>query len=161
MQDLLDSLRLNKALQDFYCSYAATLDERSLSQWPSYFTDQGLYLLTNRTNHIEQLPVYNIYCEGKGMLTNRAIGIEKAVWFRDRQQRRMISNIRLCSQQGQLIEAKANFFVMESRQGQPSHLLVCGESYDSFMYQQDTLLLTRRLCVIDAEILPDSIIYPL
>jgi 3-phenylpropionate/cinnamic acid dioxygenase small subunit len=161
MQDLINALLLDKALDDFYTSYAATIDEQNLTKWPGYFTEQGSYLLTNRYNFMDNMPVYNIFCEGQGMLTDRATGIEKAVWFRERQQRRLISNIRLVSLDGNIVNAQANFFVMESRQGLPSQLLVCGESYDSFVYQHNSLLLHRRLCVIDAEILPDSIIYPL
>ncbi|MCF2907078.1 hypothetical protein L1285_01805 [Pseudoalteromonas sp. DL2-H2.2] len=162
MEEMLKTLLLERSVREFYQRYHAQLDQQMLTQWPDFFTEDASYLVTNRANFEEGMLVYNVFCEGKKMLIDRALGLQKAVWFRDRLQRRFAGSIEITHQSEHALEVVSSFMVTESRQGEPSTLLLTSESQDSLSIAPDgTLQFSKRLCIIDAEVLPDSIIYPI
>lgn len=98
------------------------------------------------------------------MLRDRAAAIEKTVVYRRRFQRRMLSGIRLKTFDGlnsNGIEACASFAIFESVGDAPSQLLVCGRTIDTIVREEEALKFKQRLCVIDARIMPDSLVYPI
>jgi hypothetical protein len=44
---------------------------------------------------------------------------------------------------------------------EPSNLLVCGRSADVIVRQGSELKFKDRLCVVDARVMPDSLVFPL
>ena len=57
------------------------------------FTEDAFYLVTSRENADRDLPVGLIYCEGQGMIRDRAFALEKTAMFAPRYLRHIIGNL--------------------------------------------------------------------
>jgi len=67
----LRELRLE--IEEFNAEYAAVLDAGRVQDWPQFFTEDAIYRITGRENADAGLPVGLVYCEGMGMLGDRAL----------------------------------------------------------------------------------------
>lgn len=145
-----------------YTEYCEALDDGDIGRWPGFFTEQGHYRITTRENLERGLPLCFVLCEGGGMLRDRAAALGRTVFHRPRAQRRMVSGVRLKSfDEGAGIEARATFALYESVGDAPSQLLACGRSLDRVVREHGVLKFRERLCVIDARVMPDSLVFPL
>ncbi|MFP5512829.1 MAG: aromatic-ring-hydroxylating dioxygenase subunit beta, partial [Alphaproteobacteria bacterium] len=79
-----EQLLLRAEIDDFNAAYAGALDDGRLQDWPGFFTDDAFYLITSRENHDAGLPVGLVYCEGAGMIRDRAFAIGKTAMFAPR-----------------------------------------------------------------------------
>src|SRR5207237_2246312 len=61
--------------------YAYTLDAGRLAQWPTFFTERGLYRITTRQNHERGYPLSIMLCDNRNMLYDRVEATEKANIF--------------------------------------------------------------------------------
>lgn len=148
-----------------YAMYAETLDDGDIGRWPRFFADERpLYRITTRENLERGMDLCFVLCEGQAMLRDRAIALVKTVMHRRRFQRRIVSGIRLLAFDGldeNGIEARASFALFEAVGDDPSTLLVCGRSSDVIVRQGSELKFKERLCVIDARVVPDSLVFPI
>jgi 3-phenylpropionate/cinnamic acid dioxygenase small subunit len=147
-----------------YTHYGEVLDDADIARWPGFFVDASSYRITTRENLERDLPLCFVWCEGQAMLRDRAAALQHTVVFRRRFQRRVISGVRLKTWQGldgDGIEACASFLVYESLGDAPSQLLACGRSQDVIVREGDALKFKHRLCVIDARVMPDSLVFPI
>jgi 3-phenylpropionate/cinnamic acid dioxygenase small subunit len=148
-----------------YTLYAEALDDGELARWPSFFADEDArYRITTRDNLEQGMELCLAVCDGQSMLRDRATALQKTVMHRRRFQRRMMSGVRLLSTDrldGKGIEVRATFAVFEAMGDDPSKLLACGRSTDIIVRQNGALRFKDRLCVVDARVMPDSLIYPI
>jgi 3-phenylpropionate/cinnamic acid dioxygenase small subunit len=148
-----------------YTLYAEALDDGDVARWPSFFADEApLYRITSRDNIERGMALCFVLCEGQAMLRDRAIALQKTVMHRRRIQRRMMSGIRLLSHDGldgAGVQVRATFAVFEAMGDDPSTLLACGRSTDVVVRQGGELKFKDRLCVVDARVMPDSIVFPI
>lgn len=155
---------LTADVESLYANYCEALDDAQIGRWPSFFADKCLYRITTRENIERGMPLCFVLCEGQAMLRDRAAAIEKTVVYRRRFQRRMLSGLRLKTTDdlnSNGIEACASFAIFESVADAPSQLLVCGRTTDIIVREGGTLKFKQRLCVIDARIMPDSLVFPI
>ena len=89
----LAALLLHHEIEQFNARYAAALDDQRLQDWVEMFADDAFYLVTSRENADQRLPVGLIYCEGKGMIRDRAFALEKTAMFAPRYLRHIIGNL--------------------------------------------------------------------
>lgn len=159
MRDLAADVEL------LYADYCDTLDVGAIARWPNFFTEDSLYRLTTREN-LERggWPLCFVLCEGHAMLRDRAVALESMLFYRPRQQRRIVSGIRLSTfegLEGDGVECSASFLVCESVGDEPTRLLASGRSLDRVVRIQGELKFKQRLCVVDARLMPDSLIFPI
>ena len=89
----LAALLLHHEIDQFNARYAAALDDQRLQDWVELFADDAFYLVTSRENADHGLPVGLIYCEGRGMIRDRAFALEKTAMFAPRYLRHIIGNL--------------------------------------------------------------------
>ena len=107
------ALLLHHEIDQFNARYAAALDAQRLTEWTEMFTEDAFYLVTSRENADRGMPVGLIYCEGRGMIRDRAFALEKTAMFAPRYLRHIIGNLvvlgeereRRCSGAGELCRA--------------------------------------------------------
>lgn len=151
-------------VEALYTDYCEALDDADIARWPGFFASGCSYRITTREHMDRDLPLCLVLCEGHAMLRDRAAALERSVFHRPRVQRRLIGGVRLKTFEGldaDGVEAAASFFLYESVGDAPSQLLACGRSHDSIVRESGALKFKRRLCVIDARVMPDSLVYPL
>lgn len=155
----LRDLRLE--IEDFNAEYAAILDAGRVAEWPDFFTEDAIYRITGRENWDGNLPVGLVYCEGMGMLRDRALAIARTTMFAPRYLLHQISNTRVLSVDASgPIAAEANYALYETLVDERTTLQQVGRYHDKFARDGGRLRLKERHCVYDSVIIDTALIYP-
>jgi len=154
-------LRLD--IEAFHAAYCHVLDEGDLAQWPDFFTEDCFYSVTARENFDADLPVGLIYCEGKGMLQDRAFAIMNTAMFAPRYLRHFVTNTRIIHTNSDgSIEAQSNYILLETLHDNPKGSIHQAGAYRDVFVQtpEDGLLLRQRICVYDNLLVPNALVLP-
>jgi 3-phenylpropionate/cinnamic acid dioxygenase small subunit len=155
----LRELRLEIA--EFNAEYAAVLDAGRVQDWPAFFTEDAVYRITGRENFDADLPVGLVYCEGIGMIRDRALAISRTTMFAPRYLLHHVTNTRvLAVEPSGEISAEANYALFETLVDEKTTLQQVGRYHDRFLRQHGRLKLKARHCVYDSLIIDTALIYP-
>lgn len=150
-------------VEHLYADYCQVLDDGDIGDWPGFFAKDGEYRITTRENLESETPLCLVWCEGQRMLQDRAAALQRTVFYRQRAQRRIVSGIRLKAfegLEGAGLQSGASFVLYETVGDEPAALLASGRFLDTVVRAGDTLKFKRRICVVDARVLPDSLVFP-
>ena len=155
----LRELRLE--IEEFNVEYAAVLDAGRVQDWPQFFTEDAIYRITGRENADAGLPVGLVYCEGIGMMRDRALAISRTTMFAPRYLLHQVTNTRvLALDPSGEISAEANYALFETLVDEKTVLQQVGRYHDRFLRQDGRLKLKARHCVYDSLIIDTALIYP-
>jgi anthranilate 1,2-dioxygenase small subunit len=156
------ALLLHHEIDQFNARYAAALDAQRLTEWTEMFTDDAFYLVTSRENADRGLPVGLIYCEGSGMIRDRAFALEKTAMFAPRYLRHIIGNLVVLGEETNGdIRAQANYVVLQVLFDRPDATLhQVGVYHDVFRRDETGLKLRERRCVYDNLLVPNALCMP-
>jgi len=153
--------RWRSEIEAFNAEYCAALDENRIAEWPAFFTADALYRITARENADADLPVGLVYCEGQGMLRDRALAIEKTAMFAPRYLLHQVTNTRVLAVDASgEISAEANYALFETLVDEKTTLQQVGRYHDRFIRSDGRLKLKARHCVYDTLIIDTALIYP-
>jgi len=85
-------------VEALYYDYAQAIDEE-VERWPDLFTEDARYRVTSRENYDRKLPLAPIYCEGRGMILDRAMAVRQTTVYATRFMRHAITNVRITESQ--------------------------------------------------------------
>ncbi|HET6240341.1 MAG TPA: aromatic-ring-hydroxylating dioxygenase subunit beta [Acetobacteraceae bacterium] len=156
------ALLLHHEIDQFNARYAAALDAQRLTEWTEMFTPDAFYLVTSRENADHNLPVGLIYCEGQGMIRDRAFALENTAMFAPRYLRHIIGNLIVHSEDPNGdIRAQANYVVLQVLFDRPDATLhQVGVYHDIFHRTATGLKLRERRCVYDNLLVPNALCLP-
>ena len=155
----LRELRLE--IEEFNAEYAAVLDAGRVQDWPNFFAEDAIYRITGRENADADLPVGLVYCEGIGMLHDRALAISRTTMFAPRYLLHQVTNTRvLAVDPSGEISAQANYALFETLVDEKTTLQQVGRYHDRFIRHDGRLKLKVRHCVYDSLIIDTALIYP-
>ena len=155
----LRELRLE--IEEFNAEYAAVLDAGRIQDWLNFFAEDAIYRITGRENADAGLPVGLVYCEGIGMLRDRALAISRTTMFAPRYLLHQVTNTRvLAVDPSGEISAEANYSLFETLVDEKTTLQQVGRYHDRFIRQDGRLKLKARDCVYDSLIIDTALIYP-
>src|ERR1700722_14525026 len=145
----LAALLLYHEIDQFNARYAAALDDQRLQDWVEMFADDAFYLVTSRENADQGFPVGLIYCEGRGMIRDRAFALDKTAMFAPRYLRHIIGNLVVHDEDANGdIRAQANYVVLQVLFDRPDATLhQVGVYHDIFHRTATGLKLRERRCV--------------
>ncbi|MBI3784443.1 MAG: aromatic-ring-hydroxylating dioxygenase subunit beta [Deltaproteobacteria bacterium] len=152
---------LRAEIEELYGDYAAALDDGDLDRWPECFTDPCLYKIIPRDNYERGLPLALVLCESRGMLRDRVEALRRSTVFAPRYLRHIIGPLRLVDIAGEVIEAHANYVVLETPLDEPTRVLNTGRYLDKIARFDGRLRLRQRICVFDSLLVPGSLVYPI
>jgi 3-phenylpropionate/cinnamic acid dioxygenase small subunit len=153
-------LDLRARLADLYCAYDNVLNDGEFERWPELFTDPCLYKVMPRENYDEGFPVAVIWCESRGMLSDRVVAVRETALYAPRIVRRMTSAVCVRTTGEDGLRLTANFALFQTMQDQPSEVFLCGRYIDRVVDDDGVLRFAERLCVYDSTIVPASLVYP-
>ena len=158
----LDAMLLRYEIDSFNAQYCAALDAQRLSDWAAMFTDDALYVVLSRENADHGLPVGLIYCEGSGMIRDRAFALEKTAMFAPRYLRHIVGNLIVTGADPDgAIRAQANYVVLQVLYDRPDATLhQVGVYHDVFRRVDGALKLAERRCVYDNLLVPNALCIP-
>jgi anthranilate 1,2-dioxygenase small subunit len=156
-----DRIALRLEIEDFNTVYAEHLDAGHLDAWVELFCDDAFYRITARENAEAGLPAGIVYCEGKGMIKDRAFAIANTAMFAPRRWQHFITNTRVLSlEPNEVICARANYLILETLADGRSRIHQSGTYHDRFVRVNAALRLKARDCVYDTEMIKTSLVYP-
>lgn len=155
------NLALYRELDDLNARYAESLDDGPLEDWPEFFTDSCLYLITPRENFERGLPLAIVRCESRDMLKDRVTAVRETMMYEPRYLRHHVTNLRVVRDAGDEVEAVANFSVIEVLPEELPRILMAGRYRDRLRRESDgQWRFSERVCIFDSTLVPNSIIFP-
>ncbi|WP_119166288.1 aromatic-ring-hydroxylating dioxygenase subunit beta [Algihabitans albus] len=163
LRALPDDLALRIAVEDFYARYVEIADDpQRLEVWPDLFTEDGQYRVLPQENWQQGWPLALVRAESRGMLKDRVSAAQGINTYTPRVMRHLVSNIRCSGGSEGEIETKACFAVFETMIDEPSRVFATGLYRDRLVEETDGVLrLREHIVVLDNDLVPNSIVYPL
>ena len=155
-----ESLLLHHQIDQLHAAYASALDEKRFDDWPEFFTEDGQYKLQARENFDRGLPLALIALESRAMMKDRVYGITQTIYHGPYYTRHIVSPARITLNEGNVINAVANYAVFRTRPGSISEVYNVGRYIDEIIKKGDSWKYRNRLCVYDSEMILNSLIYP-
>lgn len=164
MRDKTPDLRMRVAVEELMSEYARALDERSLDDWVDCFSEEASYTVIPRSNLERGLRLCVMADETKARIRDRILFVRK-IWnenYTDYIPRHLftILTVRPGEVPGQ-VAATSNVSVYASEPDGKTMLLAVGEYRDIMVEEGDRLRFRKRQVVLDTEILPRYLVYPL
>lgn len=147
-------------VEDFHYEYCANLERGEIERWPDFFTDDAMYQVIARDNAESGLPLGLIYCEGKGMLRDRAYALRHTEMYAPRYLQLRVSNVRVLGLDGPRITAESSYLLFETLVDEPSRVQQVGKYYDVFVRNGNGLLIASRKAVYDTVIINNCLVFP-
>lgn len=161
-----DSFETSRILQ-LYAAYERSLNQREFERWAELFSSAPLYRITARENFDKDLPLSTLILTSKGMMQDRIYGMTTTI-FHDPYHQRNITGFpfiaspeKSASGQGEVLSCEANFSVFRTKLDKASEVFCVGRYYDELVVEDGALRIKKRICVIDSEMIPNAIIYPI
>jgi anthranilate 1,2-dioxygenase small subunit len=154
------SAQLKEAVRDLYDDYAQAVDAEQLDRWIGFFSDDAVYRVIARESHSLGLPHATIYCEGIGMIRDRANMLQKVAVFEPRVLRHFITGVRIQSASADCIVASANFLIIESLFDAEPVLLMVGQYQDEIISREGDLCFRKRDAIYDQYRVRTTLVMP-
>jgi anthranilate 1,2-dioxygenase small subunit len=152
---------LRLEIEEFNAEYAAVLDAGRVQDWPAFFAEDAIYRITGRENADAGLPVGLVYCEGIGMIRDRALAISRTTMFAPRYLLHQVTNTRVLGvDPAGEIAAESNYALFETLVDEKTTLQQVGRYHDRFVREDGRLKLKARHCVYDSLIIDTALIFP-
>lgn len=151
------------ALTQLYADYAHVVDAGQWSLWPEFFTEDGVYRLQPRENHERGFPLATLAFTSKGMLKDRAYGIQETLFHDPYYQRHVVGMpiVHEAQTHPGRWRCEANYAVFRTKLSEVSTVFNVGRYLDTIVRTPDGLKFASRECIYDSEMIPNSIIYPI
>jgi salicylate 5-hydroxylase small subunit len=149
------------ALNQLYADYAHTVDAGQWDRWTEFFIDDCVYRVQPRENHERGFPLATLSLTSKGMLKDRAYGIQETLFHDPYYQRHVVGVPLVHEVSEQRIRCEANYAVFRTKLSEPSTVFNVGRYLDVVVRTPQGLKFASRECIYDSELIPNSLIYPI
>jgi anthranilate 1,2-dioxygenase small subunit len=154
-------LVLRLRIEALYAEYAQTIDDDRLEEWPALFVEAGKYRVTTRENHGKGLSLAVMYCDGRGMMSDRISALRLANIYEPHVYCHLTSSVRVVDSTAGEIKAQANFAVIRTMQEGDQTIFACGRSFDQIVEVGGRLLFKDRLVVLDSRQVDTLLVIPI
>jgi anthranilate 1,2-dioxygenase small subunit len=158
---LSSNLLLRLRVEALYAEYGQAIDDDRLEEWPEFFVDGGKYRVTTRENHGSGLALAMMYCDGRGMMSDRISALRLANIYEPHVYCHLISCVRIIDCPPGEIRAQANFTVIRTMQEGDQTIYACGRTYDRIVATDERLLFKDRLVVLDSRQVDTLLVIPI
>jgi salicylate 5-hydroxylase small subunit len=149
------------ALTQLYASYASAVDSGQCNLWPEFFTDDCVYRLQPRENHERGFPLATLAFTSKGMLKDRAYGIQETLFHDPYYQRHVVGVPLVQEASAERWRCEAHYAVFRTKLSEASTVFNVGRYLDVVVRTPAGLKFAVRECIYDSEMIPNSIIHPI
>jgi 3-phenylpropionate/cinnamic acid dioxygenase small subunit len=103
-----------------------------------------------------------VLCESRAALLDRVEAIRRTAVFEPRRLRHIWSGLRVRAASGEdEVRAEAGFALLQTLSGDETRVLLAGRWLDRIVREPDGALRFReRVCVLDGDLVPGSLVYP-
>ena len=156
---LTAELRLD--VQEFYSRYAECLDGGRLQVWPEFFLDSCLYRVTTLRN-LRLGPDGDLMSlSTRTAMFDRIVAIGQSEDYEPHAQRHIVSNFRIQAASDEELRAQANFQILRTFPDRRTEYFVSGMYNDRIAIAAGRLHFREKICILDSDVPPDSLIHPI
>jgi salicylate 5-hydroxylase small subunit len=148
-------------LMQLYADYAAAVDAKEWDKWVDFFTENCEYKVQPRDNYERGFPLATLALLSRGMLQDRAYGIQETLFHDPYYQRHVVGLPRILKAEGALIESEANYSVFRTKLSKETTVFNVGRYLDRVCITPHGMKIESRICIYDSEMIPNSLIYPI
>jgi 3-phenylpropionate/cinnamic acid dioxygenase small subunit len=156
-----NELMLRLEIEELYAAYAYCLDHGPIDDWPDFFTENCLYKLISRENYDLGLPLGTMFAEKRGGLLDRVVSVKQTTVYHERYLSHLVTGTRVLGEKNGVVEASANYIVIETLPNQYTQILNAGRYLDKIVREGGRLKFKEKLCIFDSVLVPASIITPI
>ena len=154
MIDLLEICAFNAA-------YAEVIDSDQLEDWPTFFTAQCEYRITNIENEQAGLPAGIVWADTRAMLEDRVAALREANIYERQRYRHLLGMPRLLQADAATASARTPFMVARIMASGETLLFATGVYVDRFVRDGSGLKLQARVAVCDSTVTDTLLALPL
>lgn len=156
---LTAELRLD--VEEFYARYAECLDGGRLQQWPEFFLESCVYRITTRRNLRLGPEEDLVSLASRTAMIDRIGAIGQSEDYEPHTQRHIVSSFRIQAASAEELRAQANFQILRTFPERRTEYFVSGSTSDRIAVSAGRLNFREKICVLDSDVPPDSLLYPI
>jgi anthranilate 1,2-dioxygenase small subunit len=148
-------------IEDLYSDYGQLLDDDKLETWLELFTEDAVYEVVPRENHILGLPVGLMRCDNLNMLRDRVNSLRNANEYNIHSARRLIGRPRIRMVAEKLFEVECSYIVAQTNQEGQTRLFSAGGYKDRVVHVDGAMKFSAKKVVVDTFNIPTLLATPL
>ncbi len=152
---------LRQRLDDLQTDYVHVIDDDDLEAWPGFFVEDGSYKIVTRENHLAGLPMGVLYCDSRGMMSDRVLALRTANIYEPHTYCHHLSRSRYWDDGDGLVRGRTNFQVVRTMEHGQMDLFAVGKYLDVFDVAGDAPKFRERLVVIESRQIDVLLCFPL
>ena len=152
---------LRQRLDDLQSDYAHAIDDGKLEDWPGFFIDNSRYKIMTRETHEAGLPMSVLYCNSKGMMSDRVMALRTANIYEPHTYCHVLSRAQYESAAGGTITGRTNFSVTRTMQDGQMDLFAVGKYLDTIVEEAGELKFAERLAILDSRRIDVLLVLPI
>jgi len=156
---LTAELRLD--VEEFYARYAECLDGGRLQQWPEFFLESCVYRITTRRNLRLGPDQDLVSLSSRVAMIDRILATGQSEDYEPYMLRHLVSNFRIQAASESELRAQANFQILQTFPERRTEYYVSGSTSDRIAISAGRLHFREKICVLDSDVPPDSLVYPI
>lgn len=161
MDELGPNLERRLRFQDLCVEYAACIDDDRLEEWSSYFTEDGRYIIITNENYDLGHMLGVVYCDGRGMLTDRINAMREANIYEPHRYRHMVGPPRILGVSNTEMQVETNFTVHRIMHSGETMLFASGKYLDQVVEIGGKMKFKERLAVLDSRQIDTLLVIPI
>ncbi|HRN77520.1 MAG: aromatic-ring-hydroxylating dioxygenase subunit beta [Rhodocyclaceae bacterium] len=144
----------------FNATYAQTIDSDALEQWPTFFTADCRYRVTNIENEAAGLPAGLIWVDSRDMLYDRITAMREANVYEQQRYRHLVGLPIVKSADRANAVAETPFLVVRTMHTGETTVFATGTYRDRFVVEDSKLLLAERVVACDSSVTDTLLVIP-
>ena len=159
--DKFSELELQHHVELLQNRYVECIDDDRLEEWPEFFVDDCVYKLISRENYDRALPASTMFCDSKGMLTDRIISLRNANIYAEHHYRHILSNIIVKSVEQNMVSVQSNYLVMQTRTDGATHIYNAGKYLDKMELVGKEFKFKEKMAIFDTHQIQSLLVTPI
>ena len=142
-------------------AYIRCIDNNALEEWPDFFVDPCLYVVTTAENRRNGFEAGIIYADTKGMLIDRIAALREANVYEKQSYRHILGLPNILRNGGDEAESETPFLVVRTMHDGQSDIFATGLYLDTYRAVGSDLKFAKRVAVCDSSRIDTLMALPL
>ncbi|MDB5571998.1 MAG: tphA [Hyphomicrobiales bacterium] len=156
-----DLQALTFAIMRAQADYARCIDDDRLEEWPAFFLDPCLYMITTASNHRDGMEAGIVFANSRGMLKDRISALREANIYEKQAYRHILGAPCVLGEDEKGVRSETPFMVARIMRDGSTMLFATGRYLDTYRIEDGAALLAERLVVCDSSRIDTLLAIPL
>jgi anthranilate 1,2-dioxygenase small subunit len=152
---------LRRRVEDLLGDCAQAIDDDALERWPDFFTEDAFYQIIAREGFEAGQPIGILSCTGRGMMRDRIAALRTANIYEPHTYCHVMGRASLIVAADGAIDARTNFALYRTMQGQSTELFAAGKYLDRITWESGVPRIRSRHAVLESRRVDILIVLPI